>query len=183
MEQIIARLVNDFESGKITRRKLIQSLAITAAATATTSSLGLAQATEAPAKRPLTPVAFNHISYLTEDYKKTADWYQELFTTQRYHETGTSCDLAFGPALGPYMVFRDINSVKDRQKNVSTYIDHVAYLIDDWNANSVEAELKRRGLDSRPSGNPPASFYVEDPNGIGVQITSGRDINRVTMKP
>jgi catechol-2,3-dioxygenase len=181
MEQIITKLVQDFEDGKMTRRQLIRNLAITAAAGA--SAIDFAPPAAAQAKQALTPIAVNHISYLTEDYKKTAAWYQELFTMQRYHETGTSCDLAFGPALGPYMVFRDINSVKDRQKNVSTYIDHVAYLIEDWNANRVEAELKRRGLDPRPNGNPTASFYVNDPNGIGVQITSGRDINRVTLKP
>jgi hypothetical protein len=183
MEHIIEGLVSDYDSGKLTRRKLIRSLAITAATTAA-SRVGLAQAAATPDKNPLTVVAFNHVSYLAQDFKKTVDFYDSLFGgMRRYHLTATSCDLAFGPALGPYMVIRDVNSVKNRRSDSSNYIDHVAFQLESWDAPTVEAELKRRGLNPQPSGNPPTSFFTVDPNGVGVQISSGRNIDRVMMEP
>jgi catechol 2,3-dioxygenase-like lactoylglutathione lyase family enzyme len=186
MEQVITKLVQDFENGNISRRQFIQSVAITAATAAAVPTVGRAQAAVPPGNRVIKAVALNHVSYLTDDWKKTAAWYEDLFGMQRYHQTETSCDLAFGEALGPYMVIRDENHTTDDnfpQKNASNYIDHVAYKIENWDAGAVEAELKRRGLNSRPSGNPPTSYMLQDLNGFGVQITSGRDVHRVSMKP
>jgi hypothetical protein len=54
-------------------------------------------------------------------------------------------------------------------------VDHIAYTIDTWDKDAVEAELKRRGLAPRPDT--PDSFHVKDPDGFDLQI-SGRN-----MKP
>jgi len=69
METVIAGLLKDFEDGKMTRRQLIQSLAMAAAAVAPGATL----AAQAPAAKPPIPTAFekapwktvwlDHISY------------------------------------------------------------------------------------------------------------------------
>jgi hypothetical protein len=56
MESVIAKLLEDFEHGKMSRRQLIQSLSLTAAATA-----GMASAARAAGK-PLEALYVNHIS-------------------------------------------------------------------------------------------------------------------------
>jgi catechol 2,3-dioxygenase-like lactoylglutathione lyase family enzyme len=180
VEQVITKMVQDFENGNIGRRQFIQGLAMAVATAAAGSTVGSAQAAAPPGNRVIKAVALNHVSYLADDYKKTVAWYEDLFGMQRYHETGTSCNLAFGGPLGPYMVIRDINHATPEnflQKNSSNYIDHVAYEIESWDAHSVEADLKRRGLDPRPSGNPPTSFLLKDLNGFGVQVTSGKEVS------
>jgi hypothetical protein len=187
MEQVITKLVQDFENGNMDRRQFIQSLVITAATAAAVPTVGAAQAAAHPGgNRVIKAVALNHVSYLATDWNATTAWYEELFGMQRYHQTETSCDLAFGEALGPYMVIRDINHATPEnfvQKNSSNYIDHVAYKIENWDAGAVEAQLKHLGLNPQPSGDPPTSYLLKDLNGFGVQVTSGRDVNRVSMKP
>ena len=72
MESVIAKLLQDFEQGKMNRRQLIQSLSIAAAATA-----GMAPAANAAAK-PLEALYVNHISYSVTDYAKCRDFYVGL---------------------------------------------------------------------------------------------------------
>ena len=72
MEHIIAKLLQDFEQGKMNRRQLIQSLAMAATAA---SAAAPALAAESPFKA----VAVNHISYQVKDYKVTRDFYADLF--------------------------------------------------------------------------------------------------------
>ena len=53
--------------------------------------------------------------------------------------------------------------------------------IDPWNAKTVEAELKKRGLEPIADHNPSAkfeSFHVVDPGGFDVQISNGNSKNR-----
>src|SRR5215471_19269718 len=61
MESVIAKLLQDFEQGKMNRRQLIQSLSLAAAATA-----GIAPAAKAAGK-PLEALYVNHISYEVND--------------------------------------------------------------------------------------------------------------------
>ena len=84
MESIIARLVQDFEQGKMSRRQLIQSLSITAAAAA-----GIAPAARAAGK-PLEAGYVNHISYSVNDYKKVRDFYVDLLGMKVTEDTASS---------------------------------------------------------------------------------------------
>src|SRR5262245_66686829 len=75
MENIINRLLEDFERGKMTRRQLVKSLALTATAA---SAAGVAPLAAAEGGKGFTAVAVNHISYQVKDYTKTRDWYVGL---------------------------------------------------------------------------------------------------------
>jgi catechol 2,3-dioxygenase-like lactoylglutathione lyase family enzyme len=165
MESIIAKLLTDFEQGKMSRRQLIQSLAVTASAAAAVAP-AVAASPDEPAFKA---VAVNHISYQVADYAKTRDFYVGMFGMNVSKDDGRQCYLAFGDT------FLLPRNGRPNSTTPPPHIDHVAYTIDVWDKDKVEAELKRRGLTPRPDT--PDSFHVKDPDGFDLQI-SGRG-----MKP
>src|SRR5438128_10846321 len=90
MESVIAKLLQDFEHGKMNRRQLIQSLSVAAAAAA-----GMAPAARAAGK-PLEALYVNHISYQVNDYKKVRDFYVDLLGMKITEDDGKQCRLVFG---------------------------------------------------------------------------------------
>jgi len=160
MEHIIARLLHDFEQGKMNRRQLIQSLAMAASAAAAAAP---ALADEG---KGFKAVAVNHISYQVADYAKTRDFYADLLGMKVSHDDGRQCYLAFGDT---FLLARNA-----RAGATGPRIDHMAYTIEDWNKNAVEAELKRRGLPARLDTED--SFHTKDPDGFDVQI-SGKNMH------
>ncbi len=158
MEQIIANLLTDFERGKMSRRSLITTLAVTAAASAATAPALGAE----PAKKGFNTIAVNHLSYNVKDYKKTADFYADLMGMKVSHDNGkTQCFMEIGKS---FVVARNA-----REGRAPGTIDHVAYTIDTWDKAAVEAELKRRGHTPRPDTD--LSFHITDPDGFDVQIS------------
>jgi len=161
MELIISKLVREFEQGKLTRRQLIKNLA----ATVTAATAGAVSSAAAEPKG-FHAVAINHISYQVADYAKTRDFYADLLGMKISHDDGKQCFLEFGDT---FLIPRNHPSNTPR-------IDHIAYTIDNWDKNAVEAELKRRGLQPKPDAE--NSFHVEDPNGFDLQIHSWRLASR-----
>jgi catechol 2,3-dioxygenase-like lactoylglutathione lyase family enzyme len=167
MEAIIAKLLQDFEQGKMSRRQLIRSLAVTASAAAAVTPAVAAAPPDEPAFKA---VAVNHISYQVADYAKTRDFYVSMFGMKVSQDNDKSqCYLAFGDT------FLLPRNGRPNSKTPPPHVDHIAYTIDAWDKDAVEAELKRRGLTPRPDT--PDSFHVKDPDGFDLQI-SGRN-----MKP
>src|ERR1044071_1795107 len=158
MEQIIARLLQDFEQGKMNRRQLIRSLAVAAAAAAAATPV-TAQA------RGFKAVTVNHISYQVADYTKTRDFYKDLLGMTVSHDDGRQCYMSFGDT---FLLPRNA-----RQGSTPPKIDHIAYTIETWDKNAVETELKRRGMTPRPDT--ADSFHVKDPDGFDLQI-SGKNM-------
>lgn len=165
MEHMIAKLLDDFEHGRMTRRQLIQRLAVVAAATA--AGVTPASATNSEAFKA---VAVNHISYQVNDYAKTRDFYADLLGMKVVGDTGTQCSLIIGDT-NTFVIPRNTP-----QGSTPPRIDHIAYTIEDWDKNAVKAELERRGLNPRPDTE--NSFHIKDPNGFDLQI-SGKDMKPV----
>ena len=158
MEHIIANLLTDFERGKMTRRQLIQRLALTATAA---SAAGAAVA--AAEGKAFKAIAVNHISYQVADYAKTRAFYASLLGMQVSHDDGKQAYLSFGNH-GTWLLPRNA-----RQPGTAPKVDHIAYTIDNWNKDAVKAELESRGLKARPDTDD--SFHVTDPDGFDVQIS------------
>jgi catechol 2,3-dioxygenase-like lactoylglutathione lyase family enzyme len=163
MESMIAKLLEDFEHGRMTRRQLIKSIA----AVATVSAIPTPAS--AASSKGFKVVAVNHISYQVNDYAKTRDFYADLLGMKVVADTGTQCFLVLGNT-NTFVIPRNAP-----QRSTPPLIDHIAYTIDNWDKNVVKAELERRGLDPHPDTD--NSFHVKDPNGFDLQI-SGQD-----MKP
>jgi catechol 2,3-dioxygenase-like lactoylglutathione lyase family enzyme len=158
MEHIIAKLLRDFERGHMTRRQLIQSLAM--AATAAGASAAPAGAADG---KGFKAVAVNHISFQVADYGRTRDFYADLLGMKVLKDTGRQCNLAFGDQ-GTWLLPRNA-----REGTTPPKVDHIAYTIENWDKDAVEAELKRRGLSPRVDTD--NSFHVKDPDGFDVQIS------------
>lgn len=161
MEQVISQMVEDYERGKTSRRELIRGLAVVLAAGAASATIGPAAVIANASGRGFKAVAVNHISYQCADYAKTRDFYADLLGMEPVRDDGSQCYMRFGESV---LIPRNM---KNRTSHTPG-IDHIAYTIENWNRDAVEAELKRRGLDPRPDTND--SFHVRDINGYDLQI-------------
>jgi catechol 2,3-dioxygenase-like lactoylglutathione lyase family enzyme len=155
MERIIAKMLHEFESGKLSRRQLIQNLALVAAGSA--AGAGAVQAAEG---KVLTATNINHVSYQVTDYARTRDFYAGLFGMKVSEDDGKQCRLSFGN-----------NILVVRNRTPAPKVDHIAYTLANWDQEkeSVEAELKRHGL-KIVQGDVKTSLHVLDPDGLGVQM-------------
>ena len=159
MEHIIANLLDQFEHGNLSRRQLIQSLALTATAASAVGAVPLSAE-----GRSFKAISINHISFQVADYAKTRDFYVDLLGMKASKDDGKQVNLNFGDE-GAYLLARNA-----RQPGTAPKVDHIAYTIEHWDKDAVKAELDRRGLNPRPDTD--LSFHVKDPDGYDVQIAT-----------
>lgn len=157
MEQIIAKLVQEFEQGKLTRRQLVQNLTVAATAA---MAVGAAPAASAAEGKVLNATNFNHVSYQVTDYARSRDFYAGLFGMKVSEDNGKQCRLSFG---------NNILIVRNRQP--APKVDHIAYTLANWDQEkeAVAEELKRRGL-KIVQGDTKTSLHILDPDGFEVQM-------------
>jgi catechol 2,3-dioxygenase-like lactoylglutathione lyase family enzyme len=163
MEHVIAELLQNFEQGKMTRRQLIQSLALAATAASAASAAPAAPADSQVVKA----VYLNHVGYQVADYGRSRDWYADLFGMKVALDDGKKANLSLGESL---LIFHP------RKSTDTPVVDHICFTIADWDKDKsvrdkVGAELKRRGLEVQPST---GSLHIKDPDGFRVQI-GGKD--------
>src|SRR3954453_10587445 len=89
MEGFVAQKLNEFETGKISRRKLIETLTFAAS---TVYAADSAQAQENPLKAQL----INHLSYTCPDFQKAADWYSMVLNADQVGKTKRDVVVVFG---------------------------------------------------------------------------------------
>ena len=159
MEQLIAKLLEDFEQGRMTRRQLIQNLAVTAAAV---TAVGAPAA--AAESNPIQAVNFNHVSYSVADYAKSRDFYAGLFGMKVTEDDGKQCRLLFGDSI-----------LIVRTRPPTGRVDHIAYTLANWDSRkeAVDEELKRRNI-KIVSGDIKTSLHIKDPDGFEVQMGGTR---------
>jgi catechol 2,3-dioxygenase-like lactoylglutathione lyase family enzyme len=178
LESFVAKQVDDYRTGKISRRKLIETLTLAAAAYA-----GAAKAASAD---PALKVALvNHVSYTCPDFKRAVDWYSKLFNLDQVGATDHDVALPFGrkgeQPYGvsaadvplPHLIIRTRDSVRRGEaprRNSTARVNHIAYTIADFDKDRVRAELKRLGY-ANPLADGEHSFHIVDPNGFDVQIS------------
>ncbi|MEP6495239.1 MAG: VOC family protein [bacterium] len=156
-----------------------------------------------PAKAPFAPtgwktVAMDHFSMQTVDYKKEAAYYATLMNWKVRSDDGKQAVLDIGdigsviirggyvaPPPPPPRVPTAADSASGRagrgggrggpRAPVEAVWDSFSWQISPWNAKTVEAELKKRGLNpvADNDGKGYESFHVKDPDGFDVQISNG----------
>ena len=143
MDHTISNMLAQYERGKITRRELIQGLALLAVAGSTASAAGFKAGT------------INHISIQVSNMQKSADWYKKAFgLAELKTEEKNVVMLGVGPS---HLSIR-------AGKNPGT-IDHFAIGVDPFNEPAIVEDFKKRGYN-------PSGLHVKDPDGLNVQITS-----------
>ncbi len=171
MEAIISRMVRDFEDGRLTRRELVKSLALAAFFLPASATARAGTVAEGGFKT----LSLDHISYQVADYRKTRDFYADLMGMKVQVDNGTSqAVLEFGESLLIARNHREREGEPPPREREAK-IDHIAYKIDQWDTDTVKAELERRGLTPRldKGGDTPnyVSFHVDDPDGFDLQIS------------
>ena len=149
MEAIISNLLSRFESGALSRRGLIQGLAMLAAA-------GGAEAQDAGG---LKAAKIDHVSIQVTDLPRAVAFYQKMFglTVVSEDKPNEIVRLGTGKAL-----------VSLHHKSPTGLVDHFAIGVEKFNKEAVTRELKARGI--TPEDNLDAGFHIKDPEGMSVQI-------------
>jgi len=187
MQAFTASKLDDYTKGKISRRQLLESLTVAAAATATT---GGAQAAPAP-NRALKAALVNHISYECPDQHRVADWYSRVFNMEQvtYPSEPSQIGMPFGrrnqKPLGvtaddvptSYIVVRTRNpngTAADKgalaKPTSRAEIEHVAYTIADFDRDRVAAQLRALGVQNVRNGGL-YSLHMTDPFGFDIQLS------------
>ena len=182
MEGFVAHKLAEFEQGRISRRKLIETLTL-AATTAYTADRACA-AEQQGVKAAL----INHISYTCPNFRQAADWYSKVFNLDQIGARDRDVALPFGKkGEQPYnvaakdvplthLIFRtrDLNPApvagEPPRPKVQAVIDHVAYTVADFDREKAKAELKSLGVENVRDGGL-YSLHMTDPFGYDVQIS------------
>ena len=152
MEPIISDLVEHFERGRISRRELISGLAMLAAA-------GRTAAAEPAADTAISPAGIDHVSILVSDLQRSVDFYKSLFGLAVLSE-----DKGHGIVrLGRTHVIISL-----RKEEPYGRVDHFGVRVDDFNKEAVTQTLRKRGLKAQENWQ--YGFYVNDPDGVNVQL-------------
>jgi len=151
MKGTISKLLAAYENGKMSRRTLIQGLAVLAAGSAASTG---AEAAGFQGSR------INHVSLQVSNLQRSTDFYQRVFGCTVNKRDGNN-QLMFGK---DFLVLRPANP--------AAKVDHIAIGVDNFNKDSVTADLKSRGatpIDQQGGG---FGFHVLDPDGYPVQISA-----------
>jgi hypothetical protein len=89
MDGFVAAKLDEFEQGKISRRRLIETLTLAA-----TTAYAAAPAQAQGAK--LKMAALNHVSYTCPNFKQAGEWYAKVFNLETTYVRDTELALTFG---------------------------------------------------------------------------------------
>lgn len=191
MEQDIAKLRMAFESGKIGRREVMQALGLTATGAFAACALPATAAYAAGSAQAgmgsgamLKAVAYNHINYTVSDYAKVRDFYVNMFGMKVVYDDGKQCSVECGDPPNAIYI-RPLTKPLDRPLGTGANanwaaqmgtgnVDHFALSIENFQLDSVGAELRRRGLDPKPDGD--YAWSIKDPSGVTLQICATRGV-------
>ena len=149
MKHVISDLVGRFERGRLSRRELIQTLTLVAAAGASASAA------------PLRSGSINHVSVLVTDMARSIEFYNRVFGLSVQNEDKANKISRLG--IGGKVL------VSLRVEPPAGQIDHFAIGVASFNRDAVTKELQGMGL--TPRENLEFGFHVKDPDGANVQIT------------
>ena len=148
MTNTISRLLEAYEKGKMSRRQLVQGLALLAAGSSAAQAAGFQGN------------SVNHISLQVSNLQKSTDFYQRVFGCPVNKRDGNN-QLVFGK-----------NFLVLREGKPAAKVDHFAIGVDNFNKDSVSADLKARGANPIDQQGGGFGFHVLDPDGFPVQISA-----------
>jgi catechol 2,3-dioxygenase-like lactoylglutathione lyase family enzyme len=183
MEGFVAQKLNEFETGKISRRRLIETLTLAA------TTAYAADGAKAQADPTLKAQLLNHISYTCSNYRQAADWYTKVLNLDQIGSNGHDVAMPFGKKDdAPYGVTakdvplthlivrtpdRDAAPPPGTQPRArppqQAAIQTISFTVADFNRERARADLTALGVKNvRDAG--PRSLQMEDAMGYPVQI-------------
>lgn len=152
MEAMIANLVNRFEKGALSRRELIQGLAMLTAAGSAASD---AHAQDVGIKA----ARIDHVSIQVNDLPRAVAFYEKMFGLSVVSEDKPNEIVRLG--VGKVLVSL-------HHKSPTGLVDHFAIGVENFNKETMTRALKERG--ATPEENLDAGFHIKDPEGMNVQL-------------
>jgi catechol-2,3-dioxygenase len=142
VENTISELLTHYERGKLSRRELVQGLALLALTASTAKAAGFKAG------------SINHVSIMVSDLQRSADWYKKAFGLSdiKTEEKGIVM-LAVGPS-----------HLTIRPGKPGT-VDHFAIGFENFKEDAITEDFKNRGYN-------PVGLHIKDPDGYSVQLTS-----------
>ena len=153
MESIISNLVSRFENGSLSRRDLVQGLAMLAAS-------GTAAAAAAQENIDFKAANIDHVSLHVADLQRSIDFYRRMFGFSVVSEDRPQEIVR----LGNSKVLVSLN-----HGSPAGVIDHFAIGVPRLTRESGERYLTQHG--ATPLQGDYAGLHVKDPDGISVQIS------------
>ena len=140
---------------------------------------------------PITPVfartgwrttSLDHIAFRVADPQKEAAFYAALMGWKVRSDDGTRVVMDIGDwgsvvfRRAPVDSFPPARSGRANATPVRAVVEGLGFDIEPWNAKTVEAELRKRGLSpiADNDGKGYESFHIKDPDGFDVQIGNGK---------
>src|SRR5262252_10873234 len=147
MKSTISKMLEAYENGKVSRRTLIQGLALLAAGSTAAEAAGFQGN------------SVNHISLQVSNLQRSTDFYQRVFGCTVNKREGNN-QLMFGK---DFLVLRE--------GKPPAKVDHFAIGVNNFKKESVTADLKARGITAKDEEGG-AGFHIVDPDGYPVQISA-----------
>lgn len=155
METIISNLVSRFEKGVLSRRDLVQGLAMLAASAAVAGPAAAAEV-----ELDFKAAGIDHVSIHVADLQRSADFYQKMFGFRVVSQDQPQGIIR----LGNGKVLVSLNNGKP-----AGTIDHFSIGIPRFDAQSGRQYFTQRG--AMPLQGDYAGFHIKDPDGVNVQIS------------
>jgi catechol 2,3-dioxygenase-like lactoylglutathione lyase family enzyme len=189
MDGFVATKLDEFERGKISRRRLIETLTL-----ATTTAYAADSASAQKADPKLKIALINHISYTVPNFREAGDWFSKVFNLEQSYVRSSELALPLGGKMGEqplgvtakdvpltFILCRTRTQVNPRyadRPRPEAAIDHVAFTVADFNRERAKADLTAMGVKNIRDGGP-YSLHMDDPFGYDIQI-SGLENNALT---
>ena len=149
MERFINTLIGRYEEGAMSRRELVGALA----ALSVTGGSALA----APAG--FSSAGIHHVSVTCSNLQRTVDFYSRVFNLSRQGQDQPNL-IQLATGKGTHLSIR---------QGAKPGFDHFAIGIENYNKDSVIADLRARGATPIDGGDG-AGLHVADPDGLFVQL-------------
>jgi catechol 2,3-dioxygenase-like lactoylglutathione lyase family enzyme len=185
----------------MSRRRLLQAIGMAAAARPLSAlaqgrcmlTFGSPSCVTTATPPPFEPtgwktVALDHVTFRVADYQKEAAFYAALMGWKPRSDDGKQAVMDLGDwgsvifRQAPADAFEPQASSAGEARGrggqatpVRAVVESFCFVIEPWNAKTVEAELRKRGLApvAVNDGKGFESFRVKDPDGFDVQIANG----------
>jgi predicted enzyme related to lactoylglutathione lyase len=189
-------LFNEFNRG-ISRRQLLQTLSLAAVAAPVGlfsqgrcggANAGTSGCNTTPLSPPFEPtkwktVLLDHFSLQVVDLEKEAAFYNALMGWKVRSNDRKTIVMDIGNVGAVIMRGGlEVPQSASPRPPARAVFDNFCFGIEPWDTRTVEAELKKRGLNpvADHNGKDFFSFHVKDPDGFDLQISNGNRKNRRT---
>ena len=153
MHQEIERMVEDFETGRLSRRQLVRHL--TAAAAVLAAGV---RPTGAQGERTFQATGVDHVALTVTDVDRSRRFYERHLGLEATSCSASQCFLDCG---------RDFLALF---RGTRPGLDHFAFAIEGYRPDNAVARLEATDLEPRRHGN---RVYFDNPDGLEVQVTAG----------